>query len=304
MNTVLVTGASGFLGRHVARAWAEAGHEVVGLGHGTWSEAEWRPWGLSRWVAAEVGLLELESTGLQPDAVVHCAGGGSVGYSIAHPAEDFARSVGTLLAVLEFVRLRAPGARVVIPSSAAVYGNAARIPIPVTTPPAPVSPYGVHKCMVEDLCHSYGAHYGLPTAIVRFFSLYGAGLRKQLLWDACQRFARGEAAFMGSGREVRDWLHVEDAASLTLVAAGQATPAGPVANGGGGSGQEVRAVLERLRGAFPLAPPLSFKGPARPGDPEAMVAELAEARAWGWRPARDLDAGIADYAEWFLRGAP
>lgn len=301
---VLVTGASGFLGRHVARAWAERGHEVVGLGHGDWPEAEWQAWGLSRWQPGDVDLAGLRAMEGIPDVVIPCAGSGSVAFSMGHPAEDFGRSVGTLLAVLEFVRLQAPRAAVVFPSSAAVYGRVAQVPIPVDAALAPVSPYGVHKRMGEDLCRSYGAHFGVATAIVRYFSVYGRGLRKQLLWDACHRFSAGDGAFMGTGREVRDWLHVEDAAALTLAAAAQAAPACPTANGGTGTGLAVRDILAALREAFPAAPPLSFLGTSRPGDPEAYLAGVAEAQAWGWRPERDLQAGLRAYAEWFLAGAP
>jgi UDP-glucose 4-epimerase len=109
---------------------------------------------------------------------------------------------------------------------------------------------------------------------------------------------------MGTGREVRDWLHVADAAGLTITAATQASRACPVANGGTGAGLPVREILESLRGAFPQAPPLAFLGAARPGDPEVYVADAAEALAWGWRPEQDLHTGIRAYAEWFLQGAP
>jgi UDP-glucose 4-epimerase len=209
---------------------------VVGLGHGDWTESEWRSWGLSRWYSCDVDLRGLIGTGEAPDAVVHCAGSGSVGFSMSHPADDCARSAWTLLAVLEFVRVHVPQARVVMPSSAAVYGRAIASNIPVTAPLFPVSPYGVHKWLAEELCRSYGTHFGVSTTIVRFFSLFGTGLRKQLLWDACQRFSRGNATFMGTGLEVRDWLHIADAADLTVVAADYAGPHTPVVNGGTGVG--------------------------------------------------------------------
>lgn len=302
MKTVLVTGAAGFLGRHAARAWSRQGYEVVGLGHGSWTESEWRAWGLSRWHAGNVDLESLMALGQTPDLVMHGAGSGSVGFSMTHPAEDFARSVGTLLSTLEFVRLKAPGARVVLPSSAAVYGRVDRTPIPVDAPLRPISPYGIHKLMAEDLCRSYAAHFGLSIAILRFFSLYGPGLHKQLLWDACERFNRGEASFGGTGQEIRDWLHVEDAAGLALIAAQQAGASCPVANGGTGTGLRVCDVLEMLRRSFSQAPPLGFDGGGRPGDPEVYEANIREARAWGWRAQIAHREGIESYADWYLRG--
>ena len=91
---------------------------------------------------------------------------------------------------------------------------------------------------------------------------------------------------------------------LTLAAAAKASPACPVANGGRGEGLSVRDALETLRACFPGAPSLEFHGPGRPGDPEAYVADIREARDWGWRPAAETREGIRAYAAWHREGAP
>jgi len=71
----------------------------------------------------------------------------------------------------------------------------------------------------EDLCLSYAGRWGIRTSVVRLFSVYGPSLRKQLLWDACEKFRRGDNTFAGTGSELRDWLHVKDAAALIATAA-------------------------------------------------------------------------------------
>ncbi|MCA1986736.1 MAG: NAD-dependent epimerase/dehydratase family protein [Desulfovibrio sp.] len=300
---VVVTGAAGFLGRHVARELAGRGHAVVGLGYDCWdAPGAWEAWGVRHWRTAAVTLEALESLAADhgpPAAVIHCAGGSSVGYSIEHPREDFLATVCSAVDVLEFARRRAPAVQVIYPSSAAVYGASGALPLHEALAPAPISPYGLHKRMVEDLCRGHGARYGVPSALVRFFSLYGNGLCKQLLWDACTKAAAGAFTFFGTGEEQRDWLHVEDAARLLVLAMDHASAESPVVNGAAGVGVSIREILTRL-GAL-LSPPRTpgFSQAAKPGDPSHLVADVARARAWGFVPQVALDAGLADYVRWF-----
>jgi UDP-glucose 4-epimerase len=297
---VLVTGAFGFIGRHVAKLMARQGHAVVGIGHGSWSPEQWRAWGLHEWHMADVTLENLVAYGGRPATIFHCAGSGSVAYSTTHPHQDFQRTVATTAAVLEFARLHAPAAAVVYPSSAAVYGRAVRIPIAVSDPVQPVSPYGLHKAMAEMLCRSYASGTGPRCAIVRLFSVYGEGLRKQLLWDACTKIGRGEARFFGTGEEKRDWLHVNDAARLLVLAATHAGAGCPTVNGGTGQGASVREVVERIALEMRSGAQPAFTGTQREGDPPAYVADVASASRWGWEPSTAWSKGIGDYVRWFL----
>lgn len=301
VDSVIVTGAHGFLGRHVARALAREGHTVVGIGHGDWSESQWRTWGLAAWHCNDVNTQTLAALS-SPDVVIHCAGSGSVVFSLAEPAQDFTRTVGTTLDVLEFLRRYAPRAALVIPSSAAVYGAVRQVPIGVDAPFNPVSPYGMHKKIAEDLCRFYARQFGARVALVRLFSVYGIGLHKQLLWDACNKLAAGDGRFGGHGGEIRDWLHIEDAARLLITAARHASPGCPAVNGGSGEGVAVRDILTELIAALRAGVRLEFTGMARPGDPDNYVADIAGARAWGWSPREDRIAALRAYASWFTDG--
>jgi UDP-glucose 4-epimerase len=295
----IVLGAAGFVGRHVARALAVEGWQVVGIGHGGWSREEWRSWGVSDWHLADIDEEALLSFAGEPDLLVQCAGSGSVAFSMTHPKEDFDRSVGSTLAALEFLRVHVPNCPLVLPSSAAVYGTVHESPICVNAEKSPQSPYGVHKTVVEDLCRSYARTFGLRVAIVRLFSVYGPGLRKQLLWDACSKLHAGMATFAGSGEEERDWLHVEDAATLLLAASRHATENCPIVNGGTGETTSVRRIVEQLDLKLGGQGSFVFTGASREGDPDVYRADIAEALAWGWRPARELQTGLSEYATWF-----
>ncbi len=296
-NTVLVTGAAGFIGRHVAREFANRGWQVIGMGRGNW--LDWQSFGISTWHCCEVTLEELVKRAGQPDVIVHCAGGASVGFSVEEPYQDFIKTVDTMAQVLEFIRKHSPDTKLVYPSSAAVYGQVTQLPIVEESPLNPVSPYGVHKKMAESLCKLYAHQYGVSVAIVRLFSIYGAGLNKQLLWDACQKFAHGDSVFFGTGEEIRDWLHVDDVANLLFIAADKTTTQCPVANAGSGLGVSVKDILQQLGDQLGCTNDAVFSSKAKAGDPNAYIADIAAARAWQWVPAISWRAGVADYVNWY-----
>ena len=222
---------------------------------------------------------------------------------MTHPSQDWQRTVGSTLAVLEYLRTQRPLARLVIPSSAGVYGKVLRMPIAIGDALAPVSPYGVHKKMAEDLCRSYARHFGVRAALVRLFSVYGVGIRKQLMWDACTKLSQGSATFAGTGLETRDWLHVEDAARLLLVAAEHASTDCPVVNGGVGEAVPISQVVDLIAACLEIEAVPAFSRAVRAGDPTHYQADVSGAHAWGWKPQRDREREMRAYVEWFQKGA-
>lgn len=296
----LVTGAAGFIGSYVVRQLLEEGCSVIGIGHAgarTFSAPGYR------WCEAEVDLPSLRALGCVPDVVIHCAGGASVARSIESPEMERQRTIGSAAAVLDFAAVTAPQARLVLISSAAVYGHVDSQPIVEGEPLAPVSPYGEYKRQAEEMWRGQTSLHRLRSVIVRLFSVYGEGLRKQLLWDACEKLCADNGEFGGTGNESRDWLHAADAASLLVLASRHATPACPVINGGSGRAVPVREVLEELSGALGLRIAPRFSGIARSGDPVRYLADISRAQAWGWRPQIDWRAGIGRYARWYRDGA-
>jgi UDP-glucose 4-epimerase len=300
---VIVTGAYGFLGRHVAKTFSENGYTVTGLGHGTWLRSEWHHWGFSDWHPCNITLKSLNTYVQQPDVVVHCAGSGSVGYSLTHPMEDFERTVSTSLTMLEFLRLHSPQTAFVYPSSAAVYGNVDALPIVESAPLNPISPYGVNKKIVEELIRSYAQYFSLSVAISRFFSLYGPGLRKQLLWDACTKIEKGDFDFYGTGDEVRDWLHVQDACRLLLTLSSHASSDAVIVNGGTGTGATVNEIVTMLIRKMNKQDSPQFSQIQKPGDPPGYVADIKKATGYGWKPEISIDNGIDEYINWYRSGA-
>lgn len=296
---ILITGAAGFVGRHVATEYAKYGAHVTGIDRVEW--ADWQRHGVSEFHCGEVTLDHLVEHAGRPEVIVHCAGGASVGFSIQEPYQDFIQTVITTAQVLEFMRLHAPNTKLVYPSSAAVYGQVRQLPISEDAPLQPISPYGAHKQMAETLCQLYARQYHLSLSIVRLFSIYGAGLRKQLLWDACSKLVRGELEFFGTGEEIRDWLHVDDAAKLLVLAAEHSSPSCTILNGGSGEGVSVNSILQQICAQLGSGVLPSFAATRKEGDPTSFIANINIAKQWGWQPSIDWRQGVSSYVEWYKK---
>ncbi len=261
--TVWITGANGFIGRHLIRELADSGKPVHGLGHGTFAESDRRALGLQSWLNGEIDAANLNALaavqGL-PSKVFHLAGGASVGLSIELPLEDFLRTVASTARLLEWLRNCAPKCLLVVASSAAVY------------------------------------------LIVRLFSVYGRNLRKQLLWDVCSRLSQGGPALAlgGTGAEIRDWTDVRDVVRL-LASLGELPPDLDyrVVNGGSGQPTRVADIAEMLVKGFGRETAVSYSGVARRGDPHSLLADDSALRRIGFEWRVPVERGIADYVRWF-----
>jgi len=300
-KTALVTGAHGSIGRQVALLLSARNWQVTGLGHGNWECVDHRAWGLSSWHEGDVALENLRALDVRPTLVIHCAGSGAVGTSLAAPYMDFRRTVESTAVILVFLRVDCPESTLVFPSSAAVYGVTDRLPMVEDMLLRPTSPYGVHKKIAEELVAEYAKWFGLKTIVVRLFSVYGEGFRKQLLWDACQKIMRDDSNFFGTGEETRDWLHVSDAADLLLQASDHASASCPVVNGGYGEPVSVRDVLTELFRLMGRNDSPKFSRTRRAGDPLHYHADMRRAFAWGWRPKIPWRVGLERYQSWYRR---
>ena len=291
-GVAFVTGSAGFLGSAVAGALVRAGWRVAGFD----VNPGW-PAGCAHWTTGEVhrdGLAIAAAEIGTPEIVFHAAGGGSVGDSVANPEADFARTVLSLRETLAFMAANAPEVRLIYPSSAAVYGAAEPGPVDETAWLQPISPYGRHKLQAEFDIATFGAN----AVVLRFFSLYGPGLRKQLFWDLAKRLAARPAQLelSGTGEELRDFLFIDDAVRLVGLAA---TNPSAILNGGRGQAVTVREAAATLARALGSEARIGFSGQARAGDPLALVADTAAARRSGFEPEVDLEEGVGRFARWF-----
>lgn len=301
MKRVLVTGACGFLGRNVAAFFKKNGFEVVGLGHGPWGSGHPEEYGINEWIEDDVSIVSLLKITKKLDCIIHCAGGSSVGHSVVAPMDEFQKTVNSAINILEYTRISQPGAKLVFPSSAAVYGEKGDEPIKESESLAPVSPYGFYKKITEELCESYGRNFNLSVSVIRFFSIYGIGLRKQLLWDACSKLSAGdkEVTFFGTGRETRDWLHIDDAVALIYLMS-QTNGKNFIINGGSGKRKTVLDILIRLKKILGSSTEIIMNGSQKKGDPLHYWADIQHLHQLGWLPQKNLENGLEEYVKWYL----
>jgi UDP-glucose 4-epimerase len=303
--SIWITGANGFIGRYLARELADAGHAVHGIGHGAIGDPEQRRIGLQSWLNGEIDAANLNAMASEhglPSKVFHLAGGSSVGLSIALPLEDFSRTVASTARLLEWLRGAAAESRLIITSSAAVYGAEHPGPIAENAVLAPMSPYGQHKLMMEQLCQSYAFTFGIRSTIVRLFSVYGAHLRKQLLWDICNRLQQGERTLMlgGTGNEIRDWTDVRDVVRLLAKIGDQPQPEKlRVINGGSGLGTSVAEVANLLVKHWGGDVTVGYSGVVRAGDPFSLLADDGGLRKLAFDWQIPVGRGLDDYVRWF-----
>ena len=299
MKSVLVIGVAGFIGRYIARYFSEQKWSVIGIDS---SPPENAPLAnLSKYYR-----LYLPDSGLtnilqenSPQVCINCAGRASVGQSMSDPSADFHSSTVLTFEILNALRLYVPNCRFIFLSSAAVYGNPESLPIKETQSLAPISPYGFHKRQCEQLCLEFTKVYDLPTSVVRIFSAYGPGLRRQVLWDICRK-AIGQDSFQlqGTGAESRDFIHALDIAKALLVIAQSASTEANIYNLGSGREVAIAELANLILDALECDNSPLFNNVVPTGTPLNWQADISKLRGLGFTPSVPLEKGIKTFANW------
>ncbi len=259
----LVTGAAGFIGSHLAARLIAEGHNILGvdaltdyyapalkernLGAITAAAASNAAATEGRFTFVEANLAGAALDALVADAelVFHAAAQPGVraswGDAFAHYLRNNVLATQRLLEALR--RRHSPPPRVVYTSSSSVYGDTT-LPMQEDHPSAPLAPYGVTKRAAEQLCALYGQNYGIPTTILRYFSVYGPRQRPDMLIAKFLAAARRHEplTIYGDGEQSRDFTYIDDIVDATVAAAITPSAAGETINIGTGE----RTTINRL----------------------------------------------------------
>lgn len=297
---MLITGAAGFLGGYVARQFSDSGWQVDGVDQNPPQAAPRRCLDSYHQRRLPDESLDGVIAETRPALLIHCAGRASVPLSFEDPVTDFRASSVATFETLDSLRRIAPECRFILLSSAAVYGDPARLPVSEQEPASPLSPYGFHKWQCEQLCAEFARVYGMRTISARLFSAYGEGLKRQALWDICSKAMQtGGLRLLGVGNETRDFLHASDIARGLEILAERADLNGGVYNLASGVQSEIGAIARWLLEELDIDVTPEFDGVVPRGYPGRWQADISKVLGLGFEPRISLREGVRGYAKWF-----
>ncbi|HSC33871.1 MAG TPA: NAD-dependent epimerase/dehydratase family protein [Thermodesulfobacteriota bacterium] len=305
---ILVTGAAGFIGSHLAERLLKEGYGVKGLD----SFLDYYPRRIKKhnlrglngkkgFEFIEGDILDLDLVKLLDgvDAVFHQAAIAGVRSSWGAGFDEYVRNniLGTQL-LLEACRDRELK-RFVYASSSSVYGDSDELPIKETSPVRPVSPYGVTKFSGEQLAYLYYKGYGVPAVSLRYFTVYGPRQRPDMAFHKFLRsvITGGEIEVYGTGEQTRDFTYIGDAVEANLAALSSGVN-GEAYNVGGGSRIKLIECIRLIEEISGKKANLRFTDPQR-GDAKHTYADVSKAKKdFRYSPLVGIREGLTEHYNW------
>lgn len=317
-DPVLVTGAAGFIGFHVAKALISAGTPVVGLDDlNPYYAPALKRRRLELLAGPGFEFIEADiadhdrlkaALGARPySAVIHLAAQAGVRYSLDNPFAYARSNLAGHLSVLEFVRGLKQPPLLVYASSSSVYGANVKTPFAEADPVvAPASLYAATKIADEMMSEAYARLYGLPQIGLRFFTVYGPWGRPDMAyWTFTENILEGRPIrVFNRGEMSRDFTYIDDVVAAILAIASKPPifdrdVPHRVYNIGNNRPEPLLGLIELIERATGRAA-VKILEPMQPGDVPATFADIAAAaRDYGFAPTTPLAAGIPKFVDWF-----
>jgi UDP-glucuronate 4-epimerase len=311
---IFVTGTAGFIGFHLAQRLLSLGHIVVGVDNlNTYYDEKLK---LKRnsilsenknYHFHKIDLVDFENLNAlianeKPDIIVHLAAQAGVRYSLSNPVVyEMTNNLGTLH-IFESAKLNKIK-RVVFASSSSVYGNNKKVPFSEDDKThTPISLYAATKKSNEVLAHSYHHLYGIETAGLRFFTVYGPyGRPDMALFKFCRNILLGkEIDVYNNGEMKRDFTFVSDIVDGIIGCINKEVLKYEIYNLGGDNPIELKTFIELIEKNMNKKAKINYL-PMQPGDVKVTMADVTKAREdLGYSPKTDIEEGIKLFCDWFL----
>jgi len=310
VTRVLITGAAGFIGSHLAQACLARGWQVTALDSLTtyYSPATkvrnaetFSAQPACTYLEQDVLDVDLPSIVGEADVVFHLAAQAGVRASWGQSFDVYTQlNVTVLQRLLEAAREAQHLRSFVFASSSSVYGDAEALPTTEDQILKPLSPYGATKALGEHLCYLYHRSFGVPTVNLRYFSVYGPRQRPDMAFHRAIEAALDQREFVlyGDGRQTRDFTFVADIVHGTISASEHGRP-GTSYNLGGGSRVSMLDVLDVIRveaGRLQVRHEEAQRGDAR--DTSSDIGRAAS--DLGYAPTHTVLEGLKEQFAWHL----
>lgn len=297
MKKVVITGADGFIGSYLVKYYSKRDCRVY----------QWKIDGLYMDMkhVSKASLMNSEDVNIvlcdiNPDLILHCAGSADVNYSVKYPIEDLKSNYITTHNLLFAMRkLENKNCKFVLFSSAAVYGNPVQLPMNEQEPINPLSPYALHKRAAEEICEFVHQNYNLKVKVLRIFSVYGPGLRKQIFWDMYNKIKNDKKlTLFGSGKESRDYIYIDDLVrAVDIISTNDSDDIYyNVANGEEITIEHAATIFVKHMSKEPIG--IEFTGCIREGDPINWKADISKLRKLGYNRKVSFEEGLGQYIKW------
>lgn len=291
---LLIIGSEGFIGSHCVQFFKNSGHDVWGI---DFAERPANNYNYIRCYKNKTAFADVFS--VDYSAIINCAGNGNVPVSINDPVLDFTANSYDTIRILDAIRKVCPKVKYIHLSSAAVYGNPENLPINEIDETIPISPYGYHKLIAEHICKEYSSIYNIKVAIVRPFSVYGPGLRKQMFWDWNKKLrSNSEFELFGTGSESRDYIYIKDLVKAISLILEKGSFEGDIYNIGSGNETFIKEVAELFFDLPHITVSYKFNKVVRSGDPLNWKADTTKLGLLGFKCDYTLQEGIGELHAW------
>ena len=289
---ILITGVFGFIGQNLYHNLKHK-YDVKGIGRDKKiSKIEKN----NSLIVNKITYQNLINLNFQPDVILHCAGSGSVSKSYEDKKNDFDKNVITTKILSRFVNGLKNKPLIILFSSAAVYGNHC---LKYKKKIIPISPYGKNKLQAENILKNELAKRNFKLIILRFYSIYGLGLKKQLIWDACNKINKFKNNFFGSGKEIRSWINIIDVVKLIEFILKKKIKKNIILDIASNDILENHVILKKLFILFNSNKEPKFNNLQKKGDPVKQIYNENKLKKIGWNSKIKLSKGLKDYVLWF-----
>jgi nucleoside-diphosphate-sugar epimerase len=296
---ILISGAAGFLGYHLAEHYRSKGHEVIGIDnffHPCNAPAKDVHYGDIRYLPELLKAVEWA------DLVCHLAAQIHVDRSIEIPDETTDVNVRGTVNVLEACRKYKK--RIIFASTSEIYGSSQSSFMDESHPLDPQSPYGASKAAGDRYCKAYADTYGLEAIILRNFNTFGEWQNDTSYGAVIAKFTKAALTdqpltIFGDGSQERDYMGVRDAVQAYEVCAEAGEP-GEAYNAGSGRTVSIKMLAEMIIGLTKSKSAIIHTSP-RPGEVKRLCAKTDKIKSLGFMPTSDFEQDLMKYIGWYAQ---